>query len=395
MMSLTIADTTLDEVLNGVTDGLKVDLEPFKEKISRVVVGDETSKEVTNIYIKTALENIDEANPDWTYVASRFYLEQLYEDSAENRKQRNPYESFYSLVNQLTEMGIYTPVLLEKYSQKEIKDLGNFIKPERDYLFNYLALYTLATRYLATDHEKNTFELPQERWMIIAMHLMQDEAKEKRIELVKEAYWALSNLYMTVATPTLNNAGKTHGQLSSCFIDTVDDSLQSIYDVNTDVAQLSKNGGGIGVYMGKVRGRGSSIKGFKGMSSGVVPWIRQLNNTAVSVDQLGTRKGAIAIYLDAWHADIEAFLDLKLNNGDERMRAHDIFLGICIPDYFMEQVEARGDWYLFDPHEVKQTMGFSLEDFYDEEQGSGSWREKYEQCIADRKSTRLNSSHVA
>ena len=116
----------------------------------------------------------------------------------------------------------------------------------------------------------------------------------KRTKHVKEAYWALSNLYMTVATPTLANAGKTHGQLSSCFIDTVDDSLQGIYDSNTDIAQLSKNGGGIGVYMGKIRARGSSIKGFKGMSSGVVPWIKQLNNTAVSVDQLGTRKGAIS-----------------------------------------------------------------------------------------------------
>ncbi|WP_344339714.1 ribonucleotide reductase N-terminal alpha domain-containing protein, partial [Kitasatospora putterlickiae] len=181
--------------------------------------------------------------------------------------------------------------------------------------------------------------MPQERWMVIAMHLMQKEDPADRRRYVAEAYWALSNLYMTVATPTLTNAGKTHGQLSSCFIDTVDDSLQSIYDSNTDIAKLSKNGGGIGVYMGKVRGRGSSIKGFKDMSSGVVPWIKQLNNTAVSVDQLGTRKGAIAIYLDVWHTDIEAFLDLKLNNGDERLRAHDIFTGVCLPDYFMEQVE--------------------------------------------------------
>src|SRR5690625_3292039 len=217
--------------------------------------------------------------------------------------------------------------------------------------------------------------------MIIAMHLMQDEDESKRIELVLEAYWALSNLYMTVATPTLTNAGKTHGQLSSCFIDTVDDSLQSIYNSNTDIATLSKNGGGIGVYMGKVRARGSSIKGYKGMSSGVVPWIKQLNNTAVSVDQLGTRKGAIAIYLDIWHRDIESFLDLKLNNGDERLRAHDIFTGVCLPDLFMEQVDNRGDWYLFDPHEVRQVMGYSLEDFYDEERGAGTWREKYQECV--------------
>ncbi len=287
------------------------------------------------------------------------------------------------MIQILIDKGIYTKALIEKYTPAEIAHFGEHIQPERDRLFTYLSIYTLATRYLAVDHEKNTYELPQERWMIIAMHLMQDEPKEKRAELVKETYWALSNLYMTVATPTMNNAGKTHGQLSSCFIDTVEDSLQGIYDTNTDVAKLSKNGGGIGVYMGKVRGRGSAIKGFKGMSSGVVPWIKQLNNTAVSVDQLGTRKGAIAVYLDAWHIDIEPFLDLKLNNGDERMRAHDIFPGVCIPDLFMEQVENRGDWYLFDPHEVRQVMGYSLEDYYDEEKGDGQWREKYKECIAN------------
>src|SRR5690625_4993412 len=362
------------------------------------MIPDDASDElIENTLVKNALENIDEANPDWTYVASRIYLRKLYRKAAKNRQYREEqkYGDFYQLICQLTEKGIYTKKLLHTYTKEEIDYFQQHINPKKDKLFHYLAIYTLATRYLATDHDKNVFELPQERWMIIAMHLMQDEDREKRMDYILEAYWALSNLYMTVATPTMNNAGKTHGQLSSCFIDTVEDSLQSIYDVNTDVAQLSKNGGGIGVYMGKVRGRGSAIKGFKGMSSGVVPWIRQLNNTAVSVDQLGTRKGAIAIYLDVWHIDIEAFLDLKLNNGDERLRAHDIFTGVCIPDYFMEQVEKRGDWYLFDPHEVRQVMGFSLEDFYDEEQGSGSWREKYEQCIADRKSTRLNSSHVA
>ena len=238
------------------------------------------------------MENIDEATPNWTFFASRLYLQELYRQAANNRNYdiEDKYGDLYQLIKQLTDKGIYTPILLKKYTKEEIDFFNKHIDPEKDKLFHYLAIYTLATRYLATDHDKNTYELPQERWMIIAMHLMQDEDKSQRKQLVLEAYWALSNLYMTVATPTMNNAGKTHGQLSSCFIDTVDDSLQSIYDVNTDVAQLSKNGGGIGVYMGKVRGRGSSIKGFKGMSSGVVPWIRQLNNTAVSVDQLGQEK---------------------------------------------------------------------------------------------------------
>ncbi|TRM10907.1 ribonucleoside-diphosphate reductase subunit alpha [Lentibacillus cibarius] len=372
-------------LIDKATQGLNVDKELLLAKIHKADVA-----VTTDHVIKWALENIDEVNPDWTYVASRLYLQTLYEAAATNRgyDAGDRYGDFYQLIETLTDKGIYTDSLLQKYTKEDIDYFAQIIEPERDLLFNYLGLYTLATRYLATNHDNHTYELPQERWMIIAMHLMQDEEPTHRSQYVTEAYWALSNLYMTVATPTMTNAGKTHGQLSSCFIDTVDDSLQSIYDSNTAIAKLSKNGGGIGVYMGKIRGRGSSIKGFKGMSSGVVPWIKQLNNTAVSVDQLGTRKGAIAIYLDVWHADIEAFLDLKLNNGDERMRAHDIFTGVCLPDYFMEQVENRGDWYLFDPHEVRQVMGYSLEDFYDKEKGDGSWRERYLECVASDKLTK-------
>lgn len=375
----------LMEWIDREAQGIKIDIKPYKEKVARMLGPEFSREEQVNLLIKTALENIDEAEPDWSYLAARIYLSKLYAEAGKNRNydaSLHPYGSFYELIKMLTDKGLYSEHILNKYTRKEIELSADFIEPDKDYLFNYLGLHTLATRYLTKDHDKNTYELPQERWLIIAMYLMQDEDPQMRMEYVKEAYWALSNLYMTVATPTLNNAGKSHGQLSSCFIDTVDDSLQAIYDSNTDIAKLSKNGGGIGVYMGKVRSRGSSIKGFKGMSSGVVPWIKQLNNTAVSVDQLGTRKGAIAVYLDVWHKDIEAFLDLKLNNGDERMRAHDIFTGVTLPDLFMEQVEKRGDWHLFDPHEVRQVMGYNLEDFYDEEKGNGSFREKYMECVA-------------
>ncbi|GAB3048732.1 ribonucleoside-diphosphate reductase subunit alpha [Virgibacillus ainsalahensis] len=379
--------TTLEESISQMIDkasiGLSINTESYKEKSLRMLNTANFSAKTVDMLIKNALENIDEAEPDWTYLAARIYLQQLYREASENRNDEstNLYGNFYQLIETLTEQGIYSSAILSKYTKDEIDHFAEQIQPQNDSLFNYLGIYSLATRYLATDHEKNTFELPQERWMIISMYLMQDEDQSHRSKFVTEAYWALSNLYMTVATPTLNNAGKTHGQLSSCFIDTVDDSLQAIYDSNTDIAKLSKNGGGIGVYMGKIRSRGSTIKGFKGMSSGVVPWIKQLNNTAVSVDQLGTRKGAIAIYLDIWHRDIESFLDLKLNNGDDRMRAHDIFTGVSLPDLFMEKVEKREDWYLFDPHEVRQTMGYSLEDFYDEEKGNGSFRRKYEECV--------------
>lgn len=368
-----------------------LDIEEYTDKVIRTVTAKPEYKadQITNLLIMTALENIDMASPDWTYVAAYVHLRQLYKQAARNRvyDASKKYGDFYALLVSLADKGIYSSLILERYSKDEIKELAEIIEPERDKLFTYIGLKTLSDRYLAT-HDKNVYELPQERFLIIAMHLMSKESADYRIELVKEAYWAMSNLYMTVATPTLSNAGKAYGQLSSCFIDTVDDSLQSIYDSNTDIANLSKAGGGIGVYLGKIRTRGSDIRGHKGASSGVIPWMKQLNNTAVSVDQLGQRKGAIAVYLDVWHKDIHSFLDAKLNNGDERLRTHDLFTGVCLPDLFMEAVEKRGDWYLFDPHEVRDVMGFSLEDFYDEEKGAGSFREKYEECVQSNELTK-------
>ncbi|KQL53834.1 ribonucleotide-diphosphate reductase subunit alpha [Heyndrickxia shackletonii] len=333
--------------------------------------------------ILDCLSRLNEEEIFWTYDAAHFYMEYLYYKAAQNREYsyKVRYGNFYGLLETLTEEGIYNRCLLDCYSVDEIHQLASKMDYHKDQLFTYIGIRTLADRYLATDHHKNVFELPQERWMIIAMQLMINEPKESRLKLVEEAYWALSNLYMTVATPTLSNAGKNYGQLSSCFIDTVEDSLQGIFDSNTDIANLSKNGGGIGVYLGKIRSRGSAIKGFVGASSGVLPWMKQLNNIAVSVDQLGQRKGAICVYLDIWHKDISSFLDAKLNNGDERYRTHDLFTGVCLPDLFMEQVEIRGDWYLFDPHEIRQVMGYSLEDYYDETSGSGSFRTKYWECV--------------
>lgn len=368
-ISQTISGIEIDSYIERVTDSLQYHQYDSKEKLF-------------NFLILEALSHISEMEPNWTYFAAKLYLQKLYAEARENRQyETKEYGDFYSLLMTLTAKGIYHKDLLSLYSKEEIDEIGSWIDPNKDELFTYIGLKTLADRYLARDYDKRTFELPQERFMIIAMTLMKNEPKDRRLPLIKEAYWALSHLYMTVATPTLANAGKSVGQLSSCFIDTIDDSLQGIFDSNTDIANLSKNGGGIGVYLGKIRSRGSDIRGYKGVSSGVIPWMKQLNNTAVSVDQLGQRKGAIAVYLDVWHKDIFSFLDAKLNNGDERLRTHDIFTGVCIPDLFMEKVEAREDWYLFDPHEVRKVMGFDLEDFFDEQVGEGSFRQKYEQCV--------------
>ncbi|HAA2367433.1 TPA_asm: ribonucleoside-diphosphate reductase subunit alpha, partial [Listeria monocytogenes] len=346
---------------------------------------DYAADELVDYLIREAEARTDIHIPEWEHFAARLYLNKLYKKASKNRfyNDDDKYGSYVGLQESLGERGIYSGNILKNYSKEDLIAAGKLIDPEKDKLFTYNGLYLLATRYLATDSERNVYELPQERWLTIALYLMQNEPKEKRMKLVEEAYWALSNLYMTVATPTLANAGKVGGQLSSCFIDTVDDSLQGIYDSNTDVARVSKHGGGVGAYLGYVRSTGAAIRGVKGASGGVIPWIKQLNNTAVSVDQLGQRKGAIAVYLDVFHKDIESFLDLRLNNGDQRLRAHDVFTAVCIPDIFMEAVERRGEWYLFDPHEVKAKKGWYLQDFYDESKGEGTFREKYEELVAD------------
>ncbi|ELS5655308.1 ribonucleoside-diphosphate reductase subunit alpha [Listeria monocytogenes] len=372
----------------------KLDLEDYKRKVFNFVEKKEdyAADELVDYLIREAEARTDIHIPEWEHFAARLYLNKLYKKASKNRfyNDDDKYGSYVGLQESLGERGIYSGNILKNYSKEDLIAAGKLIDPEKDKLFTYNGLYLLATRYLATDSERNVYELPQERWLTIALYLMQNEPKEKRMKLVEEAYWALSNLYMTVATPTLANAGKVGGQLSSCFIDTVDDSLQGIYDSNTDVARVSKHGGGVGAYLGYVRSTGAAIRGVKGASGGVIPWIKQLNNTAVSVDQLGQRKGAIAVYLDVFHKDIESFLDLRLNNGDQRLRAHDVFTAVCIPDIFMEAVERRGEWYLFDPHEVKAKKGWYLQDFYDESKGEGTFREKYEELVADETISKKN-----
>ncbi|MBN3556213.1 ribonucleoside-diphosphate reductase subunit alpha [Fictibacillus nanhaiensis] len=387
-MKMTTENSLLGEWLKSCVENYpNIQADNFLKNAEKLESHTQESSSLYRQLIMEALNGLDAENPEWTFVASQIYLRQLYEEVMKNREEtrHKPYTNLYGLITKLVGMDIYDDTILSSYSKEDLEKAEKMIEPSRDKLFTYIGLKTLADRYLAKGFNHEIYELPQERWMLISLFLMRDENKTNRLQLVEEAYWALSNLYMTVATPTLANAGKSYGQLSSCFIDTIDDSLRGIFDSNTDAATVSKGGGGLGIYLGKIRARGSDIRGFKGNSSGVIPWMKQLNNTAVSVDQLGQRQGAIAVYLDIWHKDILEFLDAKLNNGDERMRTHDLFTGVCLPDLFMECVEKRENWYLFDPHEVKKIKGYSLEDFYDETVGSGSFRERYADCLEDER----------
>lgn len=335
--------------------------------------------------IQLALEQVSTTSQQWDAVARNLRLQQLYSAARKNREIiYNEGKSLDRLIETLVQKGVYAPEMLSKYTLKEMMELQKAIVPERDKLLTYAGLTMLADRYCAQDNEKGVWELPQERWMAMSMFIHQDETKHRLARIV-EGYEELSKLNGTMATPTMGNAAKAFGQLSSCFIDTLDDSLEGIYFNNVDVARLSKAGGGLGVYAGNIRALGAPIRGYKGASGGVVPWIRQLNNTAVSVDQLGKRQGAVAVYLDIFHKDIEKFLDLRLNNGDEKERAHEIHLGVCIPDLFMKTLREDGEWHLFCPYEVEQHMGFKLQDSYDEKgrEEGGTFSERYAACVAN------------
>ena len=394
----------IKKVINFACQGISNCLPEELEINAKIQFKDNmTTKEIQKILIQTAIElvrqvekdkygnNIPKIVSEWQYVASKLLIYDLYKEAGINRKYTEfGYGNFYKLVKDLTKKKLYGSYLLENYSENEINELEKYIEPKRDYLFNYDGLNLLSQRYLIKDFNGEVLELPQERFMVIAMHLAIPE-KEKKVYYAKQFYDLMSQLKMTVATPTLANSGTPFYQLSSCFVSTVGDNLWSIYDVNQKFAQVSKHGGALGIYMGKVRALNSEIRGNKNASGGIISWIRQYNDTAVSVDQLGRRKGSASITLDIWHKDLFDFLDLKTNNGDDRRKAHDIFPALSIPDLFMERLEKRENWSLFDPYEINKIMGYYLEDCYDD-YNNKEFTRKYLECEQNENISRIEVS---
>ena len=331
------------------------------------------------ILIRACVELVSREAPKWEFIAARFLSWQI-DQSVDARMEQLDIHCFYDKLRYLTNEGLYGAYILEHYTRAQIEELEAYLDPSRDQLFTYSGLDLLAQRYLIRDHAHHLLEKTQEMFMGIAMHLSMEETQ--KVLRAKELYDVLSTLKVTMATPTMSNARKPFHQMSSCFIDTVPDSLSGIYRSVDSFAQVSKFGGGMGLYFGKVRASGSDIRGYKGAAGGVIRWIRLVNDTAVAVDQLGVRSGAAAVYLDAWHRDLLEFLQLRTNNGDERMKAHDIFPAICYPDLFykLAKENLNAPWYLMCPHEIEQVKGYCLEDFYGEE-----WEKRYLDCVQDER----------
>lgn len=318
------------------------------------------SSDIQDALIKTAVEKIDIDVPNWTFVAARLFLYDLYHrvGIATYGVKGEAYRHLKEYINFGIEAGRLIPNLANGY---DLDDLNSYIDPSRDFLFNYLGIKTLYDRYLIKNSKGEPIELPQQMFMAIAMFLAQNE--EKKQEKAKEFYDVISKFEVMLATPTLSNARTNRHQLSSCYIGSSPDNIEGIFDGYKEMALLSKYGGGIGWDWNQIRSLGGSIDGHKSAAGGTVPFLKITNDIAIAVDQLGTRKGAIAVYLEPWHMDIMDFIDLKKNSGEERRRAHDLFPALWISDLFMERVLEDSHWTLFDPVEVKDLSEYFGEEF--------------------------------
>ena len=374
-------DDKLDELLRIVQSDFNDEsysLSALQAKFDSFYKPSMNEEERYDALVKAAVELTTPEAPNWEFVASRL-LNYSFQNNLTNVMNKYGITCLYEKIRYMCDKGLYGDYILTHYSRIEIDEAEGFIVKDRDKLFTYSGLDLLLKRYVIHDHNHVPLETPQEMFMGIALHLCMNE-KMDRMKWVKRTYDMLSRLEVTMATPTMSNARKPYHQLSSCFIDMVPDSLDGIYRSLDNFAKVSKLGGGMGMYFGKVRATGSTIRGFKGAAGGVIRWIRLVNDTAVAVDQLGMRQGAVAVYLDAWHKDLPEFLQLRTNNGDDRMKAHDVFPAVCYPDLFWKLADENIDapWYLMCPHEILAVKGYSLEDYYGEE-----WEKRYYDCVND------------
>ena len=380
-------DTELTTVLQDVAREYRervYSMVTLQEKFANLCKPGMSHKEAIDTLIKAAVELTTPEAPAWEMISARI-LSYRAEQKIKKQEDEIGIDGFYNKLKYMTSEGLYGEYVLQNYTEEEINEAATFIKEERNKLLNYSGLDLLLKRYVIKNYAGKAIERVQEMYLGIALHLAMPEQKENRLMWVHRIYDMLSKLEVTMATPTLSNARKPNHQLSSCFIDTVPDSLDGIYRSLDNFSQVSKFGGGMGMYFGKVRATGGNIRGFKGVAGGVIRWMRLVNDTAVAVDQLGMRQGAVAVYLDVWHKDLPEFLQLRTNNGDDRMKAHDIFPAVCYPDLFWKMADENLDqnWYLFCPNEIMRIKGYCLEDCYGEE-----WERKYLDCVNDQRLTR-------
>ncbi len=316
-----------------------------------------TTREIQDNLIDCALGMCSPSEPEWRYVAGRLHIWSLWKDVLVSRGYG--YGSYAQTVKLQVEKHRYDRAILQ-YSPEELAVAGSWIRPEWDQDYDYAGAVLLTKRYLLPD------ELPQEAYLTCALLLAQVEARPKRLTVAKQFYEAIAQRKISLATPILANLRVPNGSLSSCFIIAMNDNLESIFSEITNAARISKNGGGVGVNVSRIRATGSWVMGKEKASGGIIPWIKLLNDTAIAVNQGGRRAGAVTVGVDVWHLDVPEFLEMQTENGDQRRKAYDVFPQLVIPDEFMRRVEAKQEWTLVDPYEVKTNLGIDLAELWGE-----------------------------
>ncbi|MCB9638605.1 MAG: ribonucleoside-diphosphate reductase subunit alpha [Myxococcales bacterium] len=325
------------------------------------------SAEIARLAIMTSRAFVEE-DPSYDIITTRLFLFDLYREVVgqkfDTQKINQCYrETFATNLKRGVELGRLSPQMLEM----DLEKLAKAIDPERDQNFRYRGIQTLYDRYLMSERDGRRLESPQAFWMRVSMGLALAEQPAERTRYAIQFYDMLSSMRFVCSTPTLFHAGTTHPQLSSCYITKVDDSLEHIFKSIGDNAQLSKWSGGLGNDWTHIRAMGAPIKSTGVESQGVIPFLKIANDTTAAINRSGKRRGATCAYLENWHLDIEDFLDLRRNTGDERRRTHDMNTAVWIPDLFMKRVLEDGPWTLFSPHDVPDlhdTYGASFEQRY-------------------------------
>ena len=362
----------IEKVFNRAAKGYKKQcrFNDFIDAFKKNLVPEMHSKDINRLLVKTAVDLISTTNIAWQHLAARIFLANLYKQASRNRKitiaEIYTPESYKTLFDSYIKEGLYYRDFYTYYSNEDILKAGKLLSLKTDDDYEYTTVLSFAKRYLLNP---NGFirELPQEMYMSVALFLAIPEKDENRLAYAFTLYEYISQQYISLPTPTLLNSRTNYHQLSSCFKLNVDDDLRAIYHAVENMAQISKFGGGVGVYLGNIRPRGGSIRGVRGIAGGVNPWIKIINATAVAVNQLGSRIGAISVTLDMWHRDIYDFLDLQTETGDIRNKSYDIFPAISVPDLFMKRVQEGGEWTLFDPHEIESVYGQRLQDLFNKD----------------------------
>ncbi|WP_083997985.1 ribonucleoside-diphosphate reductase subunit alpha [Picosynechococcus sp. PCC 7003] len=319
-----------------------------------------TTREIQENLIQCALEMCSPEEPDWRYVAGRLHIWSLWKDTLVARGYQ--YGQYSQLVAEKVAAKAYDERLLQ-YSAAELEIANGWINPDWDMDYDYAGAVLLTKRYLLDD------ELPQEAFLTCALLLALPEKPENRLKWAKKFYEAIAQRQISLATPILANLRVPNGSLSSCFIIGMEDNLESIFREITNAARISKNGGGVGCNVSRIRATGSRVMGKANASGGVIPWIKLLNDTAIAVNQGGRRAGAITVSLDVWHLDVPEFLEMQTENGDQRRKAYDVFPQLVVTDEFMRRVQNKEAWTLVDPYEIKENLGIDL---------AALWGEKFD-----------------